>query len=158
MLQLLKVLDQWVESLNHGRNEDAIYMDFPQAFDKGPHKHLLSKLRGHGMGSVIEAWVSGFITGRKHKACVNGIASTLPEVTNGIPQGSVLRPVLFVLYINDHPAVVKNEVYPFADDTKIYCDTADPTNMVSLEEDLNSLKEWSDKWQLAFHPDKCKVL
>ena len=148
---------QGARPVDHSRNVDAIYMDFQKACDKVPHK-CLSKLREYGMGGLIEDWVSNFVTGRKHKVCINGIASTLAEVTSGISQGSILGPVLFVLYINDPPDVVKNEVYLFANDTKIYCDTADPANMVCLQEDLNSLKEWSDKWLLAFHHDKCKIL
>ena len=97
------------------------------------------------MGGEIEVWVSSFVTGRKHRVGVNGIASTLTEVTNGISQGIVLGPVLFVLYINDLPDVVKNEVCRFADDTKIYCDTADAADSDTLQEDLNNVNEFSDK-------------
>ena len=104
----------------------------------------------------IEVWVSSFVTGRKHKVCANGILSTLVEVTNGISQDSVLIPVVFVLYINDLPGVVNKEVYLFAGDSKIDCDITDPTDSDSLQEDPNNLKEWLDKWLLAFHPERVK--
>ena len=79
------------------------------------------------------------------------------EVTSGMPQGSVIGPLLFVLYINNLPDRVKAEIYLFADDTKMYC-KINENGMSTLQEDLNKLQIWSDTWLLKFHPDKCKVL
>ena len=133
-------------------------MDFQKAFDKVPHRRLVGKIESYGMAGEISEWVEAFLSNRTQKVCVNGKSSPWAEVTSGIPQGSVIGPVLFIMYINDLPEVVKNEVYLFADDTKIYSKIGNITDSVSLQSDLNSLSEWANKWLLAYHPDKCKVL
>ena len=159
VLQLLKVMDDWADILDNSKAKiDVIYMDFQKAFDKVPHKRLISKLKGYGLHQEVQDWVTSFLTGRQHKVCVNGKFSATADVTSGIPQGSVLGPTLFVLYINDLPECVENEVYLFADDTKIYCKIVDAIDAINLQEDLGKLEQWSNKWLLSFHPDKCKVL
>ena len=89
---------------------------------------------------------------------VNGSTSEWAAVTSGIPQGSVLGPILFVIYINDMPEMVASTVYLFADDTKIYRRIQNDQDRHKLQEDLNNLQDWSDKWLLKFHPDKCKTM
>ena len=159
VLQLLKVLDNWVDILDKPKSKiDNIYMDFQKAFDKVPHQRLLSKLAGYGFTGEIRDWVQAFLSNRKHRVCVNGKLSPTADVTSGIPQGSVLGPVLFVLYINDLPEEVQNEVFLFADDTKVYSQITDATDAENLQSDLKKLQDWSEKWLLPFHPDKCKVL
>ena len=118
VLQLLKVLDNWTKILNNsGSKIDAIYMNFQKAFDKVPHKRLLTKVNGYGLNGEIHDWIKAFLTNRSHKVCVNGKMSSSANVTSGIPQGSILGPALLVLYINDLPDMVQNEVYLFTDDT-----------------------------------------
>ena len=158
VLQLLRVLDNWTETINDGGFIDAIYMDFMKAFDKVPHKRLLSKLKSYGISENIINWISSFLSGRKQRVAVNGYFSKWAPVTSGIPQGSVLGPLLFVIYINDMPDNILSDIYLFADDTKIFSNTANPANAKTLQEDLNRLQNWSDKWLLKFHPEKCKVL
>ena len=159
VLQLLKVLDNWTETLNiSGAKIDSIYMDFQKAFDKVPHKRLLTKVNGYGLNGEIHDWIRAFLSNRSHKVCVNGEMSSSAEVTSGIPQGSVLGPALFVLYINDLPDELQNEVYLFADDTKIFSQIRNVSDAEHLQDDINLLGEWSRKWLLSFHPDKCKVL
>ena len=77
---------------------------------------------------------------------------------SGIPQGSVLGPILFVLYINDLPSNILSEVYMFADDTKIFNIIKSPEDQEILQDDLDTLSMWSDKWLLKCHPEKCKVM
>jgi len=77
---------------------------------------------------------------------------------SGIPQGSVLGPVFFVLFINDLPLNVESDVYMFADDTKLYREIANQSDIEIVQNDINNLIKWSEKWLLRFHPDKCKVL
>ena len=89
---------------------------------------------------------------------VNGRASSWAPVTSGIPQGSILGPILFVLFINDLPDCVSSDSLLFADDTKIFSEITCDHDSLQLQNDLNSLQSWSDKWLLNFHPDKCKVL
>ena len=160
VLQLLKVLDNWTELLNEKSRPgiDAIYMDFQKAFDKVPHQRLLHKMSGYGFDGQMQDWVSAFLRDRKHRVVVNGKVSSQANVLSGIPQGSVLGPILFVLYINDLPNTVQNEVFLFADDTKIYSRISNISDANSLQQDLISLQAWSDTWLLPFHPDKCKVL
>ena len=89
---------------------------------------------------------------------INGEKSQEGNVTSGIPQGSVLGPILFVIYINDLPANVKSQVKMFADDTKLFTRVDVPNNHETMQNDLDELVQWSNKWQLKFHPEKCGVL
>ena len=118
-LQLLKVMDEWTEILDNGGKLDSVYMDFMKAFDKVPHRRLVKKMERYGINQSTINWVRNFLSNRKQKVSVNGTESRDHEVTSGIPQGSVLGPILFVIYINDMPENVFAETYLFADDTKI---------------------------------------
>ena len=151
---LLDVLDDWTTALEEGYSIDAIYMDFRKAFDSVPHCRLMSKLEALGIrGQVLPG-----IRGRSQRVLVNGNASSPAPVTSGIPQGSVLGPTLFVMYINDMPRAVNNRVKMFTDDTKLYArsDTRELTE--SIQRDLTSLQKWSDDWLLVFHPQKCSTM
>lgn len=117
-LQLLIVMEEWTEILDNGGTLDSIYMDFMKAFDKVPHKRLLRKLRSYGLSEQIIKWVEDFLRDRSQKVSVNNSESRDRPVTSGIPQGSVLGPILFVIYINDMPECVNASTYLFADDTK----------------------------------------
>ena len=102
--------------------------------------------------------VQDFIVGRKQRVKVNGIPSTWAEVISGIPQGSVLGPILFVLFISDLPDTISSKVHIFAYDTKVYMRVASDDDKAKLQDDINSLVQWSDTWKLRFNADKCKVL
>ena len=157
-LQLLCALEEWTSILDSGGYLDVIYMDFMKAFDKVPHKRLLHKLRRYGLSDKLCTWVESFLSNRKQRVKVNDSYSAWHKVTSGIPQGSVLGPILFVLFINDLPNRVKSSVYMFADDTKLYRQISVAEDSRSLQEDLDHLFSWSEDWKLKFHPDKCKVL
>ena len=157
-LQLLNVLDQWTEALDNNETIDAIYMDFMKAFDKVPHKRLIHKLRSYGISEQSCTWVESFLSQRKQRVHLNGKFSRWHGVTSGIPQGSVLGPILFVIFINDLPNSVSSTTYLFADDTKLYRNIKVEDDRTILQEDLDSLFDWSAQWLLKFHPDKCKVL
>ena len=157
-LQLLKVLDHWTTILDNGGTIDTIYTDFMKAFDKVPHIRLITKLRSYGISNQTCVWVKNFLSNRKQKVQLNGSVSKWHNVTSGIPQGSVLGPVLFVIFINDLPLNVESDVYMFADDTKLYRDIANQSDIEIIQNDINNLFKWSEKWLLRFHPDKCKVL
>lgn len=158
-LQPLEVLDKWTEALEKkGTSIDCIYMDFQKAFDKVPHNRLIGKLQSYGINEEITEWVKSFLSDRKQKVIVNGEESKWKEVTSGIPQGSVLGPLLFVIYINDLPDCVESPTYLFADDTKIYREINTTSDRELLQEDLNKLEDWSKTWLLKFHPEKCKCM
>ena len=121
-LQLFYILDEWTEILDDGGTVDVVYMDFMKAFDKVPHEHLLAKLSAYGIGGDVLTWIRSFLLNRKQRVRVGEATSEWKEVTSGIPQGSVLGPILFVMYINDMPESLKNNstVKMFADDSKLY--------------------------------------
>lgn len=157
-LQLLKVLDHWTSILDEGGHIDVIYTDFMKAFDKVPHKRLLGKLQSYGVDQLLCRWVKGFLADRRQRVQVNGTFSKWHKVTSGIPQGSVLGPILFVIFINDLPDSVLSEVFMFADDTKLYRTIQDQSDITQLQDDIDNAFNWSAEWLLRFHPDKCKVL
>jgi len=156
--QLLKVIDLWTEILDQGGAIDSVYLDFAKAFDTVPHERLLVKLASYGISGQVLHWIRHFLTGRRQRVAVAGAFSTWIEVLSGVPQGSVLGPILFVCFINDMPDVVESFVYMYADDSKIFRKVDFIYEAESLQRDLDSLQEWECKWQLRFNVNKCKVM
>ena len=159
VLQLIRVIDNWTEILDEGGCIDVAYCDFMKAFDKVCHKRLVHKLKLYNIGTLYSRWIESFLDSRQQKVIVNGVASNPKDVTSGIPQGSVLGPILFVLYINDLPDVIKHGSIPylFADDTKIYHSVRCTQDCKDLQEDIKAMQAWSDKWLLCFHPENVNV-
>ena len=155
--QLLEVLDIWTEVLDEGGSIDVIYMDFQKAFDTVPHRRLILKAEAHGIGGRLLGWLKDFLANREQRVVVNGTKSSSARVTSGVPQGSVLGPVLFLLFINDLPNGISNFIKMFADDTKLFSEPKHADDH-SLQNDLDVLQDWSEKWLMSFHPEKCKVL
>ena len=155
---LLATLDSWTESLDHGAPVDAIYLDFSKAFDSVPHYRLLEKLKMYGIGHELLLWIKDFLIGRRQRVNVSGSYSDWSPVTSGVPQGSCLGPVLFVIFINDLPEVVESLVQMYADDTKLFSEVDNQQQRLILQKDLTSLVEWADKWQLRFNADKCHTV
>ena len=156
--QLLKYLDKCAEVIANGGVVDSIYFDFSKAFDTVPHNRLNVKMKAYGIQGKLLAWIEAFLTGREQMVRVNGELSISKPVISGIPQGSVLGPLLFVLYINDLPDTVQSNVLLFADDTKIFNHISSIDDAIALQKDIDALNHWSDKWLLKFNTDKCHVL
>ena len=156
--QLLNYLDICADVVASGGIVDSIYFDFSKAFDTVPHKRLSVKMKAYGIEGKTLAWVEAFLTGREQIVRVNGELSTSKAVISGIPQGSVLGPLLFVIYINDLPDVVQSNILLFADDTKIFNKVTSIDDSRKLQKDIDALNCWSDKWLLKFNTDKCHVL
>ena len=156
--QLLATLEDWTRSLERGVPVDVAYLDFRKAFDSVPHRRLIKKLYGLGVREPLLAWLEAFLTGRNQRVVVSGTRSSWSPVKSGIPQGTVLGPILFLAYVNDLPTSVESNTRLFADDTKLYRGLAEAGDRDQLQTDLDSLVEWSEKWLLPFNQSKCKIL
>ena len=163
MTNLLTCLELWTEMIENGDAIDVIYTDFSKAFYSVPHhthKRLLKKMASYGISGDTLGWVEAFLSNRHQRVRVEDELSDWIDVTSGIPQGSVLGPILFAIFINDMPEMVESMCKLFADDAKIFrsVDLRDESSNVKLQEDLHNLWRWSEKWQLPFNTCKCKVL
>ena len=125
----------WVSKVAPSTTVDVIYLDFAKAFDKVPHQGLIDILKVHGIQEILLNWVEAWLTGRQQRVVIIGEISDWLPVTSGVPQGSVLRPILFILFINLFDLAVKDNVKllsKFADDTKVGC-------MVDTENDVMNM-------------------
>ncbi|CAC5382992.1 unnamed protein product [Mytilus coruscus] len=155
LCKIKHVVEYWSTYVDNDISLDTIYLDFAKAFDKVPHKRLRKKLSAYGIRGNILSWVTDFLSYRRQQVAVKGEKSDWENVISGVPQGSVLGPILFIIYINDLPDVVNNITKIFADDTKIYAPTAKSD---VIQGDLNALYTWSDLWDMKFNVDKCKTM
>ncbi|CAM4564408.1 unnamed protein product [Caretta caretta] len=137
---------------------DIVYLDFQKAFDKVPHQRLLCKLSCHGIRGKILSWIENWLKHREQRVGINGKFSEWRGVNSGVPQGSVLGPILFNLFINDLEKGVNSEVAKFADDTKLLKILKTKADCEELQKDLTKLSDWATKWQMKFNVDKCKVM
>lgn len=160
LLQLLHVADRWTSLLEQGGQIDIIYTDLEKAFDKVPHRRLLNKLRAYGIDAKIISWIKAFLTGRKQRVRINGSYSEWKDVLSGVPQGSVLGPLLFIIYINDLPEICGQlaNIYLFADDAKLCRYISDEYDQHQLQQALYSMQDWTDRWLLKLNIKKCKLI
>ena len=156
--QLLTFIQDLASNMVNGGQTDIILMDFSKAFDKVPHQRLLVKLEYYGVRSNILKWIEHFLTQRHQRVVVDGQHSDFVKVQSGVPQGTVLGPLLFLCFINDLPDVTSSPVRLFADDAVVYRKISSEADNNILQQDLNNLAAWEAKWQMAFHPKKCVVL
>ena len=155
LLCFLEEITKWVDD---GSPVDVIYLDFQKAFDKVPHQRLISKLKSHGMGNSLINWIEQWLTDRRQRVVVDGEVSSWKSVLSGVPQGSVLGPILFLVYINDLEEGVTGKILKFADDTKLIRKVKEIGDKQNLQDDIDKLVKWSDKWQMLFNFGKCKCL
>ena len=155
---LLETLNVWTEALRHNIPVDVIYLDYRKAFDTVPHLRLIREVERYGIGGQVLQWVKSFLTGRRQRVRANGELSPWSPVMSGVPQGSIMGPILFSLFVNDIPDRIKSFLTMFADDTKIHLPLKTDDAATQLQEDLNKLQEWAKEMQMAFHPNKCKVM
>jgi hypothetical protein len=146
--------------VDEGKPMDVIFLDFAKAFDKVPRERLLEKVRAHGVRGRALDWIRAWLTGRRQRVVLNGKHSSWMEVLSGVPQGSVLGPILFLIFINDLDAEVRmiEVVKKFADDTKIGKTVQSEEDKLELQRAIDSLTEWAEKWGMAFNVAKCKIM
>ena len=152
--QLLLDMNDWTNALDAGHSVDILYFDFAKAFDSVPHNRLISKLQSCGISGNLLEWVRNFLVGRKQKVVLNNYESEWLNVLSGAPQGSVLCPILFNIYVSDMPLIVNSSIVQFADDVKMFKTIASVNDYLQLQHDINLLYEWSKKWQLKFNFSK----
>jgi ribonucleases P/MRP protein subunit RPP40 len=157
---LLAFLDKVTTVLDQGGAVDVVYLDFVKASDTVPHERLKKKLKAHGIGGNLLSWIAVWLHGRKQRVVLNGKESSWEEVLSRVPQGSMLGPLLFFLFINDLDLSVSDfeQLLKFADDTKVTCVMESDEDRKGLKEALNKLMDWSTKWDMLFNIAKCKVM
>ena len=159
LTNLLEFLEDVTRSVDDDIAVDVVFLDFQKAFDKVPHKRLLLKLEGLGIRGSLLGWISDWLSDRRQRVVIGGSGSSWKNVTSGVPQGSVLGPLLFVAYINDlDDAVSISGIKKFADDTKVYREVCSELDAISFQSELDSIFDWSRDWGMFFNVDKCKVM
>lgn len=158
LTNLLEFYHKMFEKYDRSGVVDVIFLDFQKAFDKVPHRRLMVKVRALGIRGRVAQWLEEWLRGRKQRVMVSGTASAWSDVTSGVPQGSVLGPLLFLIYINDIDISLVTRISKFADDTKLGVDAANGEEVEELRRDLGLIGEWSDRWQMPFNTGKCSVL
>ena len=118
----------------------------------------MAKLQANGIDGQVVRWVASWLKGRKQRVCLDGYSSTWADVLSGIPQGSALGPLLFLIFINGLQDDIMSVVLKFADDTKIFRKVSNTADGLQLQRDLNRLCDWAEKWQMEFNVAKCKTI
>ena len=129
-------------------------MDYQKAFDTVPHRRLILKIKAYGFTPSIVAWLEDFLAERKQVVNIKGERSRSKQIKSGIPQGSVLGPLMFLLFVNELPELVNSFLYLFADDNKIWRRIEHPKDKETLQADLDIIYQWSKTWLMQIHPDK----
>ena len=135
----------------------AVFMDISKAFDKVWHSGLIFKLKQNGVSGSLLKLFENYLSNRKQRVVLNGRAASPDVIKSGVPQGSVLGPLLFLVYINDLEVNIKSQIRFFADDTMLYSIVKDPiTSSNELNEDLKNIRRWAHQWKMQFNPDPTK--
>lgn len=154
--QLFELLTDLHDSMNNSRYTDAIFIDFSKAFDRVQHKRLMVKIRNLHLDDKTTQWIKSFLTNRVQSVKLNNVISSPSPVKSGVPQGSVLGPLLFLVYINDIGSNINSSLRLFADDVVIYKPISKPNDITVLQSDLTKLSEWCRIWQMEINVNKTK--
>ena len=156
--QLIMLIEDLARNASVGKQTDIILLDFSKAFDKVNLSKLLWKLHQYGIRGHVLNWVRAFLGSRSQRVVIEGEESESIPVTSGVPQGSVLGPILFLININDLPDEVCSQVRLFADDTALYLTMESEDSGSTLQSDLDILSMWETRWDMEFNPSKCQVV
>ena len=147
-----------MQSFGRRFQTDVIILEFSRAFDTVSHQKLLYKLDNYGNKGNIHKWISVFLTQRKQQVVIDGISSTSCSVDSGVPQGTILGPLLFLCHINDFPLSVSSQVRLFADYCLIYRNIKTADDQKQLQDDLSKLEDWAHKGGMRFNATKCYLM
>ena len=156
--QLLITIEEIAKSLDNRSQVDLLVLDFSKAFDTVPHARLLKKLEHYGVDGNVHGWISSWLTNRSQRVTLDGTSSNEVNVRSGVPQGTVLGPLMFLIYINDIGENITSNLRLFADDSLVYFAIETPQDCLTLQKDLDKLSLWASKWQMTFNVTKCKTL
>ena len=156
--QLLITAHDLASILNKRSQVDVAVLDFAKAFDKVPHQRLIKKLEYYNLNPKVVGWIKSFLSDRTQRVVVDGYTSAEAPVLSGVPQGTVLGPLLFLLFINDIALNVSSSIRLVADDCLVYRETNTPEKCQLLQEDLEELAAWSLTWGMAFNVSKCNII
>ena len=158
--QLLECVHDCSIALDDKNSVDISYVDFSRAFDSVVHSKLICKLSSYGISDDLLVWLETFLLGRSQCVVINNFVSLPSDVLSGVPQGSVICPLLFLLYVNDVVEIFDDRVTCklFADDLKMYTVLSKSIHTSPLSEALERLIHWSRTWQLGINIDKCSIV
>ena len=157
--QLLQYYDSILSLVEEGHNVDAIYLDFSKAFDKVDHNILLAKLQNINVGGKLIKWIESFLKNRQQAVRVEKMLSEKEWVTSGVPQGSILGPLLFLIMMLDITEDLKHVILgSFADDTRLWNIITGHKDQVNLQNDLKSIYIWADKNNMSFNENKFEAI
>ena len=156
---LLSTVHRWFQLLESGKEICAVFLDYRKAFDSVPHQLLISKLQQLGLHSNLLSWITDYLSQRKQRVVVEGATSSQAPVSSGVPQGSVLGPLLFSIYIDDITGVAlspQSDLVLYADDVLLYRIISCLEDVLMLQSDIDSIETWSAERLLQLNPVKCK--
>ena len=158
---LIKICDEILNNMDDGKINCIVFLDIRKAFDSINHNILLSKMRSNfGISGNELLWFESYLTNREQQCAANGILSSVGKLKCGVPQGSILGPLLFLLYINDLPQCLqKTTPGLYADDTEIYASSHNVNDLIdNINYDLNIVAQWMENNKLQIHPEKSKCM
>ena len=158
LTQLLGHFDDIYSGLIEGVDTDSIYLDYSKAFDRVDHKLLLQKLSIYKFHPILIRWIASFLTDRFQKVVLNGVHSNGERVISGVPQGTVLGPVLFIIFINDLEKNISSTIRFFADDTRVSRKICSMSDVCLLQRDLDRVCEWSIENNMQLHESKFQLM
>ena len=155
--QLLSITHEIYSSFDDVFEVRSVFLDISKAFDKVWHEGIIFKLQQNGISDDLLNILSDFLRNRKQRVTLNGQSSSWTDVNAGVPQGSVLGPLLFLIYINDLPDGLSSNAKLFADDTSLFSVVHDiNTSTIELNSDLKKINDWAFQWKMTFNPDRSK--
>lgn len=156
--QLINVIHDWTKMLDEKKQVDVFILDFEKAFDTVPHELVKTKLHSLGVSKQVIIWIGQFLANRQQKVVINGTSSKSSDVVSGVPQGTVLGPILFLVHINDIGNKIKSKIRLFADDCVCYREINSFQDTQTLQNDIDALGSWAREWGMRFQPVKCNTM
>ena len=157
--QLSKLYHMLCEALDNKKDVRIVFLDISKVFYRVWHEGIIHKLKAMGIDGILLEWFRDYLRDRKQRVVLGSDSSEWAEIKAGVPQGSVLGPLLFLIYINDITAAVKSNIKIYADDTTIFVTVDDPQEAANLlNNDLNAIQKWADQWLVTFSPPKTECM